>query len=157
MTREAGIDESGGGVREQAEPAQRGLALESPRDVVGESHDLVRRSKHELARMQDEGLIRTHLDELGEVGLLLSGIDVRVAVVLEDAEVAIKSHIDARRLDHPRVVGVQPHSPSIEFGTQVAVGEQHDREAIGPPAQSSSNLSSASSVSRSNASIWAPT
>ena len=125
MTAEAGIDESRRGVREQSEAAERGLALKPSRDVVGQRHDLVRRCEDELARMQDEGLIRAHLDELREVRLLLRRIDVRVAVILEDAEEAVQAHVDAGGLDHRRVVGVEPHPSGVELGPQVAIGEQH--------------------------------
>ena len=72
--------------------------------------------------MENEGLLGAHLDELGEVGLLLGGIDMRVAMVLEDPEVAIKAHVDTGWLDHARVVGLQRHSPSLDLSTQVSVG-----------------------------------
>ena len=101
-----GVDEAGGRVGEQAEAAQRRLALEPAGDVVGQRDDLVRRAEHELARVQDERLVAVRLDQAGEVGLLGARVDVRVAVVLEDAEAAVEPHVDARRLDHRLVVGL---------------------------------------------------
>jgi hypothetical protein len=38
-------------------------------------------------------------------------------MILKDPEVAIESHVDARRLNHPLVVGVEANSASLEFGT----------------------------------------
>jgi hypothetical protein len=72
--------------------------------------------------MQDERLIRPSLDQPSQVGLLFGGVDVRIKVVLEDAEIAIESDIDTRRLNHPLVVWVEAHSASMEFGTEIAVG-----------------------------------
>ena len=43
--------------------------------------------EHELARVQDERLVALRLDLAGQVGLVGRGVDVRVAVVLEDPEV----------------------------------------------------------------------
>ena len=46
------------------------------------------------------------LDELGQVLLRLLDVDERVARVAEDAEVAVDTHVDARRLEKALVVGV---------------------------------------------------
>lgn len=125
MTGEAGVDEPGSGVREQAEPAQGGLALETTGDVVGERDHLVGGTKHELTRMQDERLVALGLDQPREVGLLDAGIDVRVAVILEDPEPAVEPHVEARWLDHGLVVRLEADPALGEFGLDVAVGKQH--------------------------------
>ena len=75
--------------------------------------------------MQDERLVDGWLDQAGQVGLLDRGIDVRVAVVLEDPEVLINPDVDAGRLDHDRVVGIEDDAARRELGPDVAVGEQH--------------------------------
>ena len=54
---EAGIDEAGGAVDQQAEPAEARLALEPGDEVVGQPHPLERLAEHELAGVQDERLV----------------------------------------------------------------------------------------------------
>ncbi len=107
MAGEAGVDEAGRRVGEQAEPAERALALQPGGDVVGQGDDLVRRAEHELAGVQDERLVAVRLDQPGQLGLLDRRVDVRVAVVLEHPEVAVDPHVDAGRLHHGRVVRIE--------------------------------------------------
>ena len=71
--------------------------------------------------MQDERLIAHTLKEPGEVRLLDARVNVRVAVVLEDPEPAIKAHVDARGLDHRLVEGFDAHAPGIHFSDEIAV------------------------------------
>ena len=52
---EAGVDEAGGRVGEQAEPAERRLALDAGRDVVRQGAHLVRRAQHELPGCRMDG------------------------------------------------------------------------------------------------------
>ena len=73
MTGEAGVDEAGGGVGEQAKPAERALALQPPGEVVGQPHALERRAEHELARVQDERLVAVGLDRRRQLVLLQAG------------------------------------------------------------------------------------
>ena len=56
------VDEPGGGVGEQPEPAQRALALQPAGQVVGQRHRLERGAEHELARVQHERLVVGRLD-----------------------------------------------------------------------------------------------
>ena len=72
--------------------------------------------------MQDEWLIALRLDEPGEVGLLDGRVNMRVAVVLEDAEHPIEPDIHARGLDHRLVKGVEPDPAGGELGADVTVG-----------------------------------
>ena len=65
----AGVDEAGGRVDQQPEPAEARLPLQPRDEVVGEPHALERRAEHELARVEDERLV-ADLDELGQVLLL---------------------------------------------------------------------------------------
>ena len=53
----ARVDEAGGRVDQQAESAERALALEAGDEVVGERDPLERRAEDELAGMQDERLV----------------------------------------------------------------------------------------------------
>ena len=61
------------------------------------------------------------LDQAGEVGLLLRRVDVRVAVVLEDPEVAVDAHVDARRLDHLGIVRLERDPPGRDLLANVPV------------------------------------
>src|SRR5699024_821663 len=54
VSAELGIDEAGGRVREQAEPTQRGLAIEAGGYVIGQGHELVAGGEDELAGVEDE-------------------------------------------------------------------------------------------------------
>ena len=65
------------------------------------------------------------LDLAGQVGLVRGGVDVRVLVVVEDPEELVEPHVDAGRLDHRGVEGVEPDAPGVDLGQDVAVGEKH--------------------------------
>ena len=54
---EARVDEAGRRVGQQAEPAERALALDARGEVVGQRHGLERRAEDELARVQDERVL----------------------------------------------------------------------------------------------------
>src|SRR5215207_330544 len=75
---EPGVDEARGRVGQQAQAAERTLALQSRRDVITERHGLVGRREYELAGMQNERLVALGLDQPGEVRLFLRWVDVRV-------------------------------------------------------------------------------
>ena len=129
---EAGVDEAGGGVGDQTQPSQARLALEPRRHVVRQGHDLVGGRQDELPRVQDERLALLDLDQPGELGLLLRGVDHGVLVVVEQPEQPVDPDVDAGRLDHRRVVGLQHHPSGLELGADVAVGEQHAGRLPGP-------------------------
>ncbi|MBG9885308.1 hypothetical protein ABE10_01635, partial [Bacillus toyonensis] len=111
---ETGIDEPCGRMRDQAQTPERGLPLQTRGDVVGKGDPLERRAEGELPRMQDERLVRRDLDEAGQLGLVLRRIDEGVLVVVEQPEVAVQAHIDARRLDHRGFERVEPDPSLIE-------------------------------------------
>ena len=75
--------------------------------------------------MQDEWLIAHRLDGPSEFRLIGRGIDMRIPVVLEDAEVPIEAHINARRLHQVDGVRFEPDAPSMDLGLDVSVGQQH--------------------------------
>ena len=82
-------------------------------------------AEHELARVEDEGLVVVDLDELGQVLHRLLDVDVRVARVAEDAEVAVDANVDARRLDEALVERVDSDAPLGHEAADRAVGEDH--------------------------------
>src|SRR5690606_4107766 len=86
---------------------------------------LERGTEDELAGVQHERLGGAGVDQAGEVRLVLGRIDHRVAVVVEEPEVPIQPDVDAGRLDHLRLVRVQPHAAGVDLGADVTVGEQH--------------------------------
>ncbi|GAA4002449.1 hypothetical protein GCM10022232_46570 [Streptomyces plumbiresistens] len=71
--------------------------------------------------MQDERLIALRLDEPRQIRLLDGGIDVGVPVVLEHPEVPIKTYVNARRLHHGFVEGIDPHPSGVDLGPEVLV------------------------------------
>ena len=68
-----GVDVAGGRVDQQPETPEARLALQPRDQVVGQRHPLDRRAEHELARVQDEGLVAGDLDHLGQVRHLRDG------------------------------------------------------------------------------------
>ena len=65
--------------------------------------------------------------DLGEVGLLDARVDVRVAVVVEDAELAVQVEVHRRGLQAIGVEGIDADATLLEGGADVAVGEDaHD-------------------------------
>src|SRR5581483_11697125 len=90
---EAGVDEPGRRVGEQTEPAQAGLAFQASGELVAERHHFERRREYELARVQHEGFAVAYLDRGRQVVLLDRLIDVRVQVVVEDAEPAVEAYV----------------------------------------------------------------
>ena len=131
----AGVDEARGRVDQQPEPAERALPLEPGDEVVGQPHPLERRAEHELAGMEDERRLVVDLDELGQLLLLLLDVDVRVARVAEDAEVAVDAHVDARRLHQRLVVRLDLDPALAEQAPDRPVGENHRARFYGPVAK----------------------
>ena len=100
---------------EQSEAAERALALEASGHVVGERHQLEGGTQHELTGVQDEWLARIHLDQVGQVGLILGRVDERVLVVVEQPEEAIEAHVDAGGLHHLEVEGLESDAARRQF------------------------------------------
>ena len=123
---EAGVDESGGGMGEQPEPAQARLALQTGGDVVGQGDALIGGAEDELTGVEDEGLVGADVDQVGEAVLVDGGVDDRVPVVVEKAEPPIQAHVDRGGLNHLRVVGVEDDAPGVELSEDVAIGEEHE-------------------------------
>jgi NAD+ synthase len=130
VSTESRVDEACGGVGEKAEPTKRALAFQTRGHVIRKRHEFVGGTEHELPRMQDERLIGRGLDEPGEIGLVDSRVDEWILVVVEESEKAVEPHVDARRLDHRRIVGLEPDASGVEFELDIAVREQHSRQPI---------------------------
>src|SRR4030095_3528983 len=125
MSREARVDEAGCRMREQAEPAEAALALQTPGELVAQRDDLECGRKHELARVQHERFAVGDLDLRREVVLLHGRVDVGVQVVVEHPEETIQPHIDAGRLHERRLERLQGQVFRLDLGDQVSIGEQH--------------------------------
>ena len=82
--------------------------------------------------MQDERLTVGGPHQAGQLVLLLGGVDVGVAGVVEDPEQAVQTDVDAGGLDQGTVEGLDPQPPGGDLGADVTVGEQHARERIAP-------------------------
>ena len=84
----------------------------------------------------DEAMIQpssidVRLEQLGEVVLRDRRVDVGVAVVGEDPEVAVQAYVDAARLDHRLVVRREAHPAGGEGGAEVTIRKQHGRSLVG--------------------------
>ena len=125
---EAGVDEPGGRVDQQAEPAERRLALDPADEVVGDTDAFERRAEHELAGMQDERFLGAgrDLDELGEVDHVELHVDHAAGVVAEDPEQVRDPHVDRRRLDQRFVERVDHDPTGSQLFAKGAVGEDHE-------------------------------
>ena len=103
------------------------LPFDAPDDVVGQLHPLEGLAQDELARMEDEGLVAVDRGDLREAWLLDARVDVRVAVVVEDAEVAVQVEVHRRGLQAIGIEGVDADATLLEGGADVPVGEDaHD-------------------------------
>src|SRR5580693_3459908 len=125
VTAKAGIDEAGGRMGQQPQASQRRLALQPARQVLRKRAQLQRRTKHELSGMQHEGFSVDRFHQAGQLVLLLRGVDVGVAGVVEHPEQAVEANIDAGRLDQSVVERVNSQPAGGDFGPKVAIGEQH--------------------------------
>ncbi len=75
--------------------------------------------------MQDERLVAADLEQLGQLGLLLAHVDVRVAIVAEDAKAAIEVQVDARRLDRLGRERIDDDPTGRDLRPDVAIREDH--------------------------------
>jgi hypothetical protein len=81
-------------VDQESQATQRRLPFEPSDEIVGQGDALESGAQHELTGMEDECLVRLRLDELGEIGLLLLDVDVRIARVREHPELGIDVQVD---------------------------------------------------------------
>ena len=114
MTREAWVNEASGGVREQAQATQRRLSLKARSDVVTQGHQLIGGTQHKLTGVQHEGIIRSHVHTVGQVRLIGSGIDHRIAVIIEEAEESIQTHVDTCGLNQRAIKRIQLNTSTIK-------------------------------------------
>ena len=61
------------------------------------------------------------LDEVRQLGLVLGRIDERVFVIVEQPEVAVEPHVDARGLHHLGLPRLEPDPLRIDLESDVAV------------------------------------
>src|SRR5664279_1931054 len=115
---------------QQAETAERALALE-PGDQVGRQLDpLDGLAQDELTGVQDEGLVIVDPEQLRQVRLRSPDVDERVAVVAEDPEAAVQVEVDRRGLQVARVVRVEADLACLDRGPDVPVGEHAHRARL---------------------------
>src|SRR5437588_2458663 len=129
---EAGVDEAGGGVDQQPDPAERALALQAGHQVVRQLDALERLREDELARVEDERLARGDLEGLGDVLQRLADVDERVADVVEDAEVPVEPDVDARGLDQRGIVRLQHDAAGRDLLPDRRVAEDHGVNGTNP-------------------------
>ncbi len=103
------------------------LPFEPGHEVVGQLHPFEGLAKHELARMQDEGLLVGDRQQLGQVGLRLADIDEGIAVVAEHAELPVQVQVDRRRLEAVGVIRVDAHPTGFHGGADITVREDAHR------------------------------
>jgi hypothetical protein len=108
-------------VDEQAQPAQRALSFDPADDVVRKGHVLQGAPQDELPGVKDERLIGLHLCHLGQVIHRLAHVDVRVAGVVEHAEIAVHPEVDAGGLHHVRLEGIDDQAAGLDLLTDVGV------------------------------------
>src|SRR5438874_9969703 len=84
---------------DEAKAAEAALAIETTDQVVGNFDALQCNGEDEFARVKDERDIVVHAFQLSKFRHLFLDIDIREAVVAEDAELPAEAEIDTRRLD----------------------------------------------------------
>src|SRR5271154_4074707 len=83
--------------------------------------------------MQHKRLALSRFHQAGQLILLLRGIDVGVPRVVENPKQSVESNVDAGRLHQCVVEGINSQPPSGDFGSEVAIGEQHATSVAAPP------------------------
>ena len=73
--------------------------------------------------MEDERLVVRDAQQLGQVGLGGTDVDVRVAVVAEDPERAVEMEVHRRGLEIDRVVRLDTDRPRLQRLADVAIGQ----------------------------------
>ena len=101
------------------------LPSRRPARSSGSEHRSSVAPEDELAGVEHERLALLGLDQGREVVLAHRRVDVGVAGVVEDPEQVVQPDIDARRLDQAFLERIDAKSPRGDFGTDVAIGEQH--------------------------------
>ena len=61
------------------------------------------------------------LNEAREVRLIFGGINHRVLVIVKKSEIAVDANVNARRLNHGRVIGVKRDATSVDVRADVAI------------------------------------
>ena len=121
MTAEARINKISGRMREEIQPTERRLAFDACGDVIWQSDDLIGTAENKLTWVQDEWLVRCHLDGASQIVLFLRWIDELILVVLESSEEAIKPNVNRSRLHHGSVVGLKLDASKGDFGLDIAI------------------------------------
>ena len=122
MPGEPGVDEPGRGVGQQAQAAQRGLALHAGRDVVGTRH-LGRWTRARTAGCRMNGSSPSGSTSRVR-SLVRRGVDVRVAVVLEHPEEPVQRARPPTTAAASRVPRVERDPAGHDLRGDVAVREQ---------------------------------
>src|SRR4029079_17371514 len=77
--------------------------------------------------MQDERVIVLDRHQLGQVRLRVSDVDVRIAVVAEDAEPSVEVQVDRRGLEVLLIVRLDDDLAGLERRADVAIGQDAHR------------------------------
>src|SRR5512132_1810246 len=134
---------------QQPEAPEARLALETGDQVVGQAHPLDRRPEHELAGVQDEGLVVGDLDHLGQVRHLATDVDVRVARVREDAELAVDVQVDGRGLDACVIERLDLDAARRQLLADVDVGQDHRGRMLPVPEDETQRASTSTAAPES--------
>ena len=103
--------------------------------------------------MEDERLVVRDRQELRQIGLRRSHIDVGVAVIPKDPERAIQVEVDRRRLQVLWVVRVDAHVAALERRADVAI-RQDAHLATAPFPFSAYRLSTSRLRSSRSSKLW---
>ena len=108
---------------EQTQASERRLALESSHQIPRQLDPFERLAEHELARVQNEGLVIGDREQLGQVRLGDADVDVGIAAVAEDPKAPVEVEVDRGGLEVDRVVRFDPDAPGLQRARDVAVGQ----------------------------------
>ena len=82
--------------------------------------------------MQHERFPVSRLDQARQLVLLLRGVDMGVAGVVENPEQTVEAHVHAGRLNQGVVERINCQPAGGDFGSEVAIGEQHATSVAAP-------------------------
>ncbi len=121
----AGVNKSSGGMDNQPQTTQAGLAAKLGSNVVAQTYLLRSAAQNKLAGVDDERLIVRHPHHFGQVRLGRFGVNARMLVVAENEKPPVQANINGGRLHQRLIVRRDDDAPTGDAFFNASVREYH--------------------------------